>query len=323
VKKRLWLMTFIFVLLSFSVTGYAEKLTTEQKVSQVIAFGDSLTDNGASLKISQDIMKMSNKPSDATLLPADPAAKLYWNGRWSNGPTAVEVLAKALKVNLTDYAVGGAKSGKDNYYDWINKEEDTGVLGQIGEFETSLNGKKADSNALYFIFISANDYFQYMDYQQSGTIDTLDKKTVDNIALAITELSKTGANHFMIVCSIDLSLEPWEVTNGRTKQAKEYTEDLNKDLTANVPALAKKLNVDILLFNPTVISNKIRANPNYYGLKELNKPFEHTYPTVIAGQGNPDEYYFWDEWHPTSAVHKIFGEEMLKEIQNHKYSPMN
>lgn len=314
-----WAIGLLMVFFGLISTGCASNTSVQTQttaISQVIAFGDSYTDNGASQKISQAIANLPNKPADAVLLPADPVLELYWGGRWTDGPTAVEVLADGLHAKLTDYAVGGAKSGTDNYYEWINKVQDTGVLGQIKEFEKDLKGKKADTDALYFIFIGANDYFQHTDNQLPGSITALANQTVQNIDTAVTELAKIGAHHFMVVNSTDLAVVPWEIANNLTKEAHEFSDSVNQDLVKDIPSLAEKLQVKILLFDHTAISNKIRANPNTYGLKEINLPYELTYPKVKKSDGNPDEYYFWDEWHPTRVVHRIVGNEMLQQLKN-------
>ena len=83
-----------------------------------------------------------------------------WEGRWSNGPVAVDVLADRLKVGLTDYAVVGAMSG---YGDYLSEMSDLDLLrirvslGQIDKYETELDGKKADPGSLHFIEIGLVD----------------------------------------------------------------------------------------------------------------------------------------------------------------------
>ncbi len=288
----------------------------ENVISQIYAFGDSFSDNGGSMDVSTEIMNSPNPPTGASILPSDPKNDLYWNGRWSNGNTAVECLASDLNVKLTDYAVGGAKSGKDSYYDWLNAYKGTGVLSQIEWFKSSLKDSKADPDALYFIFVSANDYFQHMDYSMPGTLNQLSSQTVKNIDTAVKNLAKLGAKNFMVVSCVDLSIEPWEVSNSRASQAKEFTADVNTALPETLDDLTSNLNIDITYFNyPEKVSEVIRENPSKYGFKELNKSYETTYPEIIKGNGNPDEYYFWDEWHPTKAVHKFAGDEMAKELQ--------
>jgi len=326
-KKRLLSLISSLLVISFSLCGCASTPTPTQKltpvesaaktskISQIYAFGDSYSDNGESMKISKEILKLSKPIAGASILPSDPKNNLYWNGRWSDGPTAVENLATDLHVKLTDYAVGGAKSRKDNYYDWINQYQDTGVLGQINSYKVKLAGGKADSKALYFIFVSANDFFYHMDYTTPGTIKELSKQTVKNIKTAVSELSGLGAKNFMVVNVTDLSVVPWVVANSQTNEAKEFTKDVNSALPGDLKSLGNTLHVKIILFDHTAVSKMIRSNPAKYGLKEINQSFEKTYPNIVAGKGNPDQYYFWDEWHPTRIVHKIVGAEMAKEFK--------
>ncbi|QIB68772.1 SGNH/GDSL hydrolase family protein [Aminipila butyrica] len=297
---------------SFDTSNPEEKAS----ISQIFAFGDSFSDNGGSLKVSTEVMNLPTPITGASILPCDPQSDLYWEGRWSNGKTAVEYLASELDVKLTNYAVGGAKSGKDNYYDWLNSYKKTGVLSQIDWFKSSLKNGKADSDALYFIFVSANDYFYHMDYNTPDSIKELSAQTVKNINTAVTTLSKLGAKKFMLVSCVDLSIEPWEVSNSRIAQAEEYTTNVNTALSGGLNDLMDKLNVDIIYFDyPKEVSQEIRTNPDQYGIKELNKPYEFTSPEIVKSEGNPEEYYFWDEWHPTTTVHKIAGEEMAEEIE--------
>src|ERR1035441_9762115 len=60
----------------------------------VIAYGDSLSDNG-------NLFAATGQP------PAP-----YWNGRFSNGPVTVEYLANSLHSPLLDFAWGGATTGE-------------------------------------------------------------------------------------------------------------------------------------------------------------------------------------------------------------------
>ncbi|RMS50744.1 hypothetical protein ALP65_00945 [Pseudomonas aeruginosa] len=54
----------------------------------------------------------------------------------------------------------------------------------------------------------------------------------------------------------------------------------------------------------------MRRNPARYGLVELDAPCQPTQPSVRPACANPDQYYFWDEWHPTRRVHQLAGEAM-------------
>ena len=69
-------------------------------ITSVIAYGDSLSDNG-------------NLFGAIGFPPSPP----YFQGRASNGPVAVEYLAAALGVPLVDFAVFGATTGIGNSND--------------------------------------------------------------------------------------------------------------------------------------------------------------------------------------------------------------
>ncbi|MEM7727538.1 MAG: SGNH/GDSL hydrolase family protein [Cyanobacteria bacterium P01_A01_bin.45] len=281
----------------------------DESISQIYAFGDSYSDDGLSLEISTNAVNAG--VTDSFILPADPELGLYDpQGRWTNGPTAVEVLSENLGVYLTDYAVGGAKSGDGNYYSWLDSFENTGLFGQIDQFSTELSGKAADSDALYFIFISANDFFEYADFGLPGTIEELATQTVENILEGISELSTLGAEQFFVVNSSDLGILPGTIEFGQAEEAALFTQEVNDLLPQELQAQEQELDVEIALYDHVDISNEIRSNPQNYGLTNIDDPYQPVFPIESPADSSPDEYYFWDEYHPTSRVHQIIGEDM-------------
>ncbi len=282
--------------------------SAEQEYTQIIAFGDSYSDDGASYEITKRMVDQGVK--DSMIFPGD----LYWQNRWTNGPTAVEVMADELDIPLIDYAVGGAKSGEDNYYHWMNPYEKTGVIGQVESFSATLNGQPADADALYFIFISANDFFEHTDYALEGTVTALADSAVANIDKAVTRLSTLGAKHFMIVNSSDLEILPAVTAAGQTELASEFQTRFNTRLQSLTETLVNNTHVDITLFDHIAASNMIMKNPEDYGFTNLTDACQPVYPEVKPVCASPDEYYFWDEWHPTRHVHAIMGEKMAEAV---------
>ena len=280
-------------------------------ISQIYAFGDSYSDNGAALQISTNAVNAG--VSDSTLLPADPALGLYdVGGRWTNGSTAVEVLARNLQLNLTDYAVGGAKSGNGNYHTWLDPYQNTGVFGQIDQYKAGLQGQTADKNALYIIFASGNDYFQYNDFNQPGTITQLSAQGVSNIEEDVSKLAALGAKQFLVVNSLNLAIVPAIVDENKVDQATEFRDSFNTLLRSRLNALSQQLGVEIAEYDYTGISNLIRSKPGDYGLINVNDPCQPTFPEIKPACSTPDQYYFWDEYHPTRRTHEIIGEDMTK-----------
>jgi len=278
-----------------------------KKITKIIAFGNSYSDNGEARKISTAILQDSNSSDEAFIKPTE---GLYWNNRYSNGYTSVEILAKKLDVKLINYATGGATSGKENYSSWMDCFGGTGLLGQVDKFEKSLHVDNVDTNALYFIFASENDYFAYMDFAHSGSIEELAYNVVDNINTAVKRLTKLGAKKFFVVNSSDLSLVPYEITMNRVDSAKIFVDTVNMTLPKTLIKLEKDLDISIIMFDHTIISRDIVQNSEKYGFTELSKEYKSTFPQVLTASGNQDAYYFWDEWHFSRATHKIFGEAM-------------
>lgn len=278
-------------------------------ISQIYAYGDSYSDDGLSLEISTAAVNAGVPGS--FILPADPASGLYDpEGRWTNGKTAVEVLSQNLQVSLTNYAVGGAKSGNGNYYGWLDSFQNTGVFGQIEQFSNEVGGE-ADEDALYFIFASANDLFEYTDFGLSGTVEELAAQTVENIGESVSRLSALGAEQFLVVNSSDLDILPGVIEFGQTAEAAVFTDEVNSLLPQELEILTQILGVEIALYDHVAISNEIRANPANYGLTNINDPCQPVFP-VEPRCTAPDEYYFWDEYHPTRRVHQIVGEDMAR-----------
>lgn len=303
----LFILTFVF----FGCTkeNKENEIKAENNITKIVAFGDSYSDNGEAKRISTEIMNLENPPENAYIKPSN---DLYWNNRYSNGNTAVEVFASNLNVELKNYATGGGTTGISNYSAWMDVLGGTGVLGQIKKFENDLDGKEIDENALYFIFASGNDYFYHMDYNIESEISEVALNATKNIKTSIEKLTNIGAKKFFVVKSTDLSLVPYEITTKRTEDAKSFTKVFNQNLEKEIMPLKEKLNIEIMIFDPTKVSDKIVKNPAEYGISVLDTECQSTYPKILPKKENEDEYYFWDEWHFSKKVHKLLGDAMFE-----------
>ena len=286
-------------------------ISNDEPISQVYAFGDSYSDNGLSLEISTDAVNAG--VTNSVVLPADPELELYDSqGRWTNGLTSVEVLSQNLDVDLTNYAVGGATSGDGNFFSWLDSFEDTGVSGQVEQFAVDLGGQPADPDAIYFIYVSANDFFEDSAFDLPTTELEVAAQTVANIKQQIDELSVLGAEKFFVVNSSDLSILPSIVEAGVVENADSFTNEFNELLPQELSALESELDIEIVMYDHEEISDRIRANPLDYGLNNLNDPYQ---PLLSTNTDlNPDKYYFWDDNHPTRRVHEIIGEDMANHV---------
>ena len=304
------LLTSTTVSIGLAASSPRASAATFVPISRIYAYGDSYSDNGASFDISTRAVDAGVPGS--FVLPADPPGSLYDEaGRWTNGPTAVEVLSDRLGVGLTDYALGGAKSGSGSYYSWLDSFQDTGVFGQVDQFAVSLGGRTADPSSLHFIFASANDFFEYSDFGLPGTVEDLAAQTVNNISQSVTDLSALGAKQFMVVNSSDLDILPGVIEFGQAKDAAVYTDAVNRLLEDEIAAIAQQSDIQIALYDHVGISDKIRANPQDFALTNVIDSCQPVFPVELRCEA-PEEHYFWDEYHPTERAHQIIGEDMAE-----------
>src|ERR1700733_6521687 len=223
----------IWVLLAISASGLLSDAHAGT-IDAIDAFGDSLSDVG-------NIFNLSGG--------AEPAAP-YVNGQFSNGNIWVQDLALDLglapltpsRLGGTDYAYGNAQSGSTLYNtaglgDIIDLD---GPSGQIAQFATA-NPTGADPNALYTIWIGANDLAAIPGDASPGDVATDIGAIVKNIDAAINTLAGLGAKNFLVVTVPDLGLTPDSRTAGTSAAASALSAGLDGVLvngSSPIPSLA-------------------------------------------------------------------------------------
>ena len=82
------------------LSALAAPTTSQVPFSQIVAFGDNLSDNG------------NGSYAHGLTDPSGANPKVYGFGTWTNGPVAVSYLSNNLKAPLVaDYAFGHADGG--------------------------------------------------------------------------------------------------------------------------------------------------------------------------------------------------------------------
>ncbi|WP_302184683.1 SGNH/GDSL hydrolase family protein [Planktothrix pseudagardhii] len=269
-------------------------------------FGDSLSDPGNMFNLT------------GGLIPAPPAA--YYQGHFSNGDIWTEYLAEDLELNPTpytsgitssqgvNYAFGGATTGSTNI---INKLKPglpplPGVQQEIGAFIQPLlqQGQTADPNGLYVLWAGGNDY------TYDGNKNTTE--VVSNLSWAINSLYSVGARNFLIGNLPDLSKTPLG-SSGVLVPADELQQTVkahNALLKKEIKDLNQSLfNSNIALFDVNNVFKDVIKKPSKYGLTNV------TNGCLLVGCTNPNEYLFWDDFHPTTAGHKLIADAAYATIE--------
>jgi thermolabile hemolysin len=250
-----------------------------QPFSRIFVFGDSLSDTGNFYRLSGGY-------------PPPP----YFQGRFSNGLVWVEHLAHALGMEIAagdNYAVAGATTGLINY----NGSAFPGLLGEIASFTATRNAAEAEG-ALFVVWAGANDFFVALQTGQAPA--ELIGNGVGHTVQAIQQLWQSGARHIMVANIPDLGLTPFalEANIGApvTQLSAAYNQVLESALDDLAAAGIPTIRVDAFATLRTMV-----AQPAEFGFTNV------TDQLIIVG-GNPDEFLFWNEVHPTTAGHAVFAE---------------
>lgn len=257
---------FVLVISFFPFTGY------NQSFKNIVAFGDSFTDNG------------------------------YIDGhgfnRDSNGKVWVEHLRDMLGCQeLDNRAWGGARTDNGHFlgFDW------SGFNWQVEKYELNSNPEKT----LFTVWIGVNDYWDARDKPSNS---------VKNIKTGLIELIGKGAKNIVVFNNFDLTIslgygpqtEYHNLVPTVKKLTKEFNEGIYSMLFNDMTGLEKahpKIKiyfVDIHSFMNDLVQNNDYSNTPWKG--------SYKYP-------DPNEYLWYDEWHPMTSCHYQIAELVLKELK--------
>jgi phospholipase/lecithinase/hemolysin len=276
--------------------------------SGLYAFGDSLSDAGGSPSAVLSIYKLLGGSCD----PYHPCPP-YFDGRYSNGPVAVERLAESIlpggasPANFRDFAVSGSTTGIGNYGDG-GRATVSGTYGLPGMYQQlglylSTSSGVADPNALYFVWGGANDFL------------TLDSPILaaQNVAGYVGALAGAGAKNILVPNLPDLARTPFVQSVGLEAQAQAFSTGFNTALALQLGNLGTLFPAtDIIQFDTYSFLNDVVLNPAKYGLANSQDACLPSLPGAPCA--NPDSYVFWDSFHPTTAADAVIASAFAKAV---------
>lgn len=276
--------------------------------SQIIAFGDSMSDTGNLFKYTQAVGGVG--------MPSAPS----YQGRFSNGRVALDVMSAQLRLPVTNYSFSGAQSGRGNllpFWSWQR-----GLLFQVDEFHRTMTAKNQPQNdpqALYFVWVGPNDFFEGINMYSKQTALTV----ASNHLKAIRALYARGARQFMVPLMPDLSLTPQSAAfekedPGYKAAAKVRSEELKaamldtfRKAEVEMPGLRIRT-FDTLTFLreelPRAAAEGVNVTESCYNGKLEGGQ------TVKLVCANPDNYLFWDKNHPTDRASHVLGSAFTKVV---------
>ncbi|WP_326543988.1 SGNH/GDSL hydrolase family protein [Pseudorhodoferax sp.] len=262
--------------------------------SSLTVFGDSLSDTG-NIQI-------------ATGGATPPAP--YYNGRFSDGPNWIDVLAAGLGLpggalpalaGGSNYAFGGARTGIDN--------NPPGVLAQVAGLWGSAHAV-ADASGLYVVVGGGNDMRDARgatstDASRQAAAAAAAANIFDSVAL----LASRGAQHVLISTLPDLGRTPEAVALDLVAPSSDATQRYNAlvwAMEAQLEALFSGLDVVVLDMNG--IGQAIYDDPAAYGISNVALPCTG-FGAVTGGACSTS--LFSDALHPSAVAHTIIGNAAL------------
>jgi phospholipase/lecithinase/hemolysin len=287
-------------------------------LSGLYVFGDSLSDAG-------NTVKTTFNPLLGIGFPPPPYA-----GRFSNGPVWVEYLAQGLGLQPTlfadlalgsgstegiNFAVGGATTGSDNTLALTAAV--TNIFPQVGnlpglqqQVDSFVNlipgGETADPNALYVVWGGGIDY---LPTQSTFSPFQTPEQSIANLTAALTKLDQAGAKNIMLVGLPPLGNTPLALELDQTVPGiSDGLNGLVRFHNQGLQGIPQQLSTDVNLIGLDVnaLFNEITSDPDSFGFTNLTTPcLDLTAGTLCS---NPDQYLFWDQFHPTTAAHEKIAE---------------
>lgn len=287
--------------------------------TQIVAFGDSLTDTG---NLSRQL---------ATNFGIDFPPFPYGLGRLSDGPLWIEYLANDFSTmgfplppeSIVNNATIGATAGRGNVAAGTVTAITGAALPQpLNDFLNQLPGVQAqvdlfadnvgvlDPNALYVVWGGANDFLTLPIEPIAAVNAVVD--TVESIADSIITLVEGGAEKIVVPNLPNLGRVPLAIAEDLVPQATAFSVGFNLLLQGTLGALEPELGVDLIQVDVFSLIESIAQRPSEFGFTNITDPLIDV--LAAGGNPNPSEFTFVDGFHPTTNVHRLIADAIGRAV---------
>lgn len=297
----------VIVLVSLGIRSGA----TASSFTNLVVFGDSLSDNGNVAYIFKNYPGLIPK----NLPLPEPTPPLYTANRYTNGPDitpttkyqGVWVEQLANKLGVPD-----PQPGLPNFFD-----PTAPAGGNLAVAGTFTNSGPLSISSMVTSYISANPgglSSTSLYVLLGGSIDLL--RAADPVAAApaavasifsdVTLLEAAGARHFLVPDLPDLGATPLAAKTGETAQLSAASLQYEQSWKAALSA-ARGNGTNVTGVDLFALLKQVEANPAGYGLVNTKDPAQ-------GSAVDPDSYLFWDILHPTTKGHSLIADAAFDDL---------
>jgi len=261
-------------------------------ISQLVVFGDSLSDNGNVAIALGGALPGNYAPNAFTDGPATVPATGAPLGLW------IDQLALRLGVvdphpflaGGTDYAVGSALTGHNPAFSL--QPSPSAVPYTSDQVALYLSGHVPSSNALYAFWAGAEDVFAAVDPTAAA----------NNVGTNIQTLAAAGATNFLWLNLPPLGDTPDAMASGQAAALNAASLAYDTQWAADIASLSN-VGINVTGVNINQLFIQIASDPALFGFTDVSHPAwcgPGGLPACAAN--NPNQFLFWDGRHPTTAA---------------------
>ncbi|CAG8457168.1 777_t:CDS:2 [Funneliformis caledonium] len=238
----------------------------------------------------------------------------YFDGRFSDGLIWCDWFTLSINATMENFAFGGAGIDSDLIApSQIISFDFTmiipGIKQQVDSFLASANKNNDYTNSLFSLWSAGNDYLS-LDFNLNPAI------VVNSLSISIQRLITTvGARYFLIMNMVDARKSPR--FNSKSDEIKELINTTilrhNELLSTMVTNLSKEHDIQIYFINSYEIFDRDMTieGQRSLGITNIVDACE-TMPFFSTQKC--DEYFWFDDVHPTRVVHKALADEIANQL---------
>jgi len=278
-KRKGFMAGALFLCLLFAFSGSAFAY------SQVVAFGDSLSDNGS---------------ADGWGFTVS-----------SNGPVWVDYLAADLGVtSVLDMAYGAARTYGNPYspYSTTDPLHIDSMFGFTWQVDQYLTNYTVDPDALYTVWIGGNDLLSTLPPESNRPLPTT-LNAVVNIGNAIGELYDAGARDIVLMNMPNLGATPLLNGENGLLDMPNYGERLSQGY--NIALSITEAFLEYSLPDLTLYSIDVFGLMNEF---IAGDSFDNTTNMLAIDKNFDERYLFWDSIHPTTYAHSLIADAVYSKV---------